>query len=147
MLIRDPVKQIIIVDDCEDDFESLSISFDEAGIKSQLKWFEDSNAAVEFFNSFSKNAETEIKKTPSLIILDLNMPGIDGFKVLNLLKQNPKLSHVPVIIFSTSSNYKDVVKSYNEGASTFIQKPVSYKDLEKISKTIRDYWFESAVTP
>jgi len=80
------------------------------------------------------------KAIPDIILLDLNMPKINGIEFLEILKSNPSLRHIPAIILTTSSNHKDVKECYKIGIAGYIIKPLKYEDyVLKIKKTI-DYW-------
>jgi CheY-like chemotaxis protein len=84
---------------------------------------------------------------PGLILLDLNMPGVDGRQVLERLKASPTLRPIPVIILTTSSDTRDIEQCYALGASTFIQKPVDFDGLAAAVRAMRDYWFGIALLP
>jgi len=77
---------------------------------------------------------------PDIILLDLNMPKINGIEFLNILKQDPELKYIPTIILTTSSNFKDVKECYKIGIAGYILKPLKYEDyVLKVQKVI-DYW-------
>ena len=84
---------------------------------------------------------------PALILLDLNMPGIDGRKTLALLKQDQTLKKIPVVVLTTSADEKDIEQCYQMGASTYIQKPVDFASLLEAVGRIKDYWFGMALLP
>ena len=82
---------------------------------------------------------------PDLILLDLNMPRKDGRESLKEIKANKNLSHIPIIIFTTSNNEEDIKYTYREGGSTYITKPALFSDLVDTLGTVKKYWFEKAV--
>ncbi|MEQ8244483.1 response regulator [Fulvivirga sp.] len=90
------------------------------------------------------NTLQNVKPLPDLIILDFNMPKKDGRMALKEIKANPKLKHIPIIIFTTSKSEEDIKLAYLEGGSTFITKPSLYSDLVETISIIKKYWFEMA---
>ena len=98
---------------------------------------EDGRAAIEQLKIFSDN---NVK--PKLILLDLNLPGLSGIDVLKTIKEMPNLKYVPVILFSTSDNPKDVKASYEFGANAFVTKPDGYTNLLGCVRTMHDFWFQ-----
>jgi len=84
---------------------------------------------------------------PGLVLLDINMPRKNGFEVLKEMKAAPELRKIPVVMLTSSSDDDDVVKSYDEGASTFIPKPVSKDDLDKTFSYFVRYWALTAKLP
>lgn len=85
---------------------------------------------------FLKNA-TEL---PHLILLDLNMPKMNGLEFLKILKDNNRLHHIPVVVLTTSNNEKDILESYLIGIAGYVMKPLKYEDYKTQLKTIIDYW-------
>jgi len=83
----------------------------------------------------------EQKSKPKLILLDLNLPGLSGLDVLKKIKEIPYLKYVPVILFSTSDNPKDVKASYEFGANAFVTKPLGYTDLLNCIRSLYEFWF------
>lgn len=83
----------------------------------------------------------EQKHKPKLILLDLNLPGLSGIDVLKKIKEMPFLKYVPVILFSTSDNPKDVKASYEFGANAFVTKPSGYSDLLSCMRSLHEFWF------
>lgn len=82
----------------------------------------------------------EKEKLPNIILLDLNMPKINGIEFLSILKKDPKLRHIPTIILSTSNNQKDLLECYKIGVSGYVLKPLKYEEyVSKIDKLL-SYW-------
>ena len=82
-----------------------------------------------------------------MVLLDLNMPGLDGRKTLQLIKENNVLKQIPVIILTTSADERDIEACYQMGANTYVQKPVSFDGLIEAIKRLKEYWFEIALLP
>lgn len=97
---------------------------------------EDGRNAIEQLKAFASS-----KGKPKLILLDLNLPGLSGLDVLKTIKEMPFLKYIPVILFSTSDNPKDVKASYEFGANAFVTKPDGYTNLLTCLKTMHEFWF------
>lgn len=93
----------------------------------------------------AKNGEEALKvleeqDAPDIILLDLNMPKMNGLEFLRILKKNPKLKYVPIIILSTSNNHRDLRQCYEEGIAGYIVKPLKYEDYVSKIKALVEYW-------
>ncbi|MES2828243.1 MAG: response regulator [Bacteroidota bacterium] len=97
---------------------------------------EDGRDAVSKLKSFADQ-----KDKPKLILLDLNLPGLSGIDVLKMIKEMPHLKYIPVILFSTSDNPKDIKASYEFGANAFVTKPDGYTNLLSCLRTMHEFWF------
>ncbi|MEQ6125026.1 response regulator [Pseudotenacibaculum sp. MALMAid0570] len=82
-------------------------------------------------------------ESPSLIILDLNMPKINGLEFLKTLKSNKNLQHIPIVVMSTSNNYNDIKKCYEIGVSGYMIKPLHYEDYQKKISNLINYWMDN----
>ena len=87
------------------------------------------------------------RKNPNIIILDLNIPKKDGRKVLDEIKSNDKLEHIPVIILTTSASRIDILNSYKLHSNCYIKKPSGIKELREIVKYIKKFWFDIVSLP
>jgi len=85
--------------------------------------------------------------TPDLVLMDLNMPKVSGMEVLEKVKNDPKLSMIPVIILSTSAAEKDVISSYQNHANSYIKKPIDFMKFIEVIQEIENYWFSIVKTP
>lgn len=84
---------------------------------------------------------------PDLILLDLNMPRLDGRETLTLIRSDPHLQHIPVVMLTTSHRRGDILLCYRLGANSFISKPVTFEGLLEVMKTLCEYWFEIVSLP
>ncbi|WP_339896597.1 response regulator [uncultured Gilvimarinus sp.] len=82
---------------------------------------------------------------PGLILLDLNMPRMDGREALRQIKQDDTLKHIPIVVFTTSSSLQDVKNTYQLGGNTFFTKPTSFDELVRVMSLIKSYWLETAL--
>ena len=141
-----PLPHILIVEDNEDDYEATVRSFRRAHFVNPISWCRHGQQALDFLRyegEFARRVDCQA----DLILLDLNMPGLDGRKVLDVLKRDDALKTIPVVILTTSSDVRDVEECYALGASTYIQKPVDFKGLAEAIRTMNDYWFGIALLP
>ena len=138
---------ILLVDDNADDYDATMRSFKSAHLHNPVQWCKSGKDAMEYLHHEGKYANLSPEQRPGIILLDLNMPGIDGKKTLSLIKADRSLKKIPVIILTTSSDERDVDSCYELGASTYIQKPVDFESLVYAIRRIKDYWFGIALLP
>lgn len=115
--------QILVVDDDQDDHLILSDFFKDAGKDAYVKFIDNGKKAIDFLERLPGDATL-----PQLIVLDLNMPILNGTQTLLYLKQSPRLKNIPVIIFSTSENESEKRKCLSFGAIDYLVKPASFED-------------------
>ncbi len=140
--IQSEAQVIVIVEDSEDDYEATLRAFRKANLLNPTMWCQTGWEAIDYLT----NKKEESAKT-GLILLDLNMPELDGRKTLKLIKGNEEIKKIPVIILTTSSDERDVEDCYKEGANTYIQKPVTFDGLLAAIMKLKQYWFEIALLP
>lgn len=131
---------IIVADDDEDDRYFIKTAFESFTSQVKLHFAENGVALLQWLEQLHSSNEP----FPSLILLDLNMPVMDGKNALGIIKKHPAFKSIPVIIFSTTANKADIANSYDAGANTFITKPSTYQSLEEMMKGIYAYWHEIA---
>jgi len=137
---------ILLVEDNPDDYEATLRSLRESHFLNPVHWQQNGADALNFLAA-QKDRADDTSDLPGLILLDLNMPGIDGREVLGTIKADPLLRRIPVVILTTSSDERDIKHCYEIGASTYIQKPVSFSGLAAAIRTMKDYWFGIALLP
>jgi len=131
---------ILLVEDNEADIKVTLRAFDKAKIKNNISVARDGEEAIDYI--YHQNKYTDKKKfpLPDLILLDIQLPKLDGFAVLKRLKEDDKLKLIPVVMLTSSKSEEDVIESYRDGAVSFIQKPVDYKEFEKVVDGFNFYW-------
>lgn len=139
-------RSILIVEDSDEDFAALTRAMNKARFTNPIYRCEDGEEALDYLYH-EREYEEELAPRPSLIVLDLNLPGTDGRDVLAALKQDSDLRAIPIIIFSTSSNPKDIEACYRHGISGYIVKPMDLKKLQESTETLLNYWFEAVELP
>jgi CheY-like chemotaxis protein len=134
------VQPILIVEDSEDDFEATKRAFTKANLRNPIKHALCGEDALDYLR-------TKSHTKPGLILLDLNMPGLDGRKTLEIIKKSLELRDIPVVVLTTSDDERDVTACYALGANTYIQKPVDLDGLVAAIQRLKEYWFEIAILP
>jgi CheY-like chemotaxis protein len=104
----------------------------------------DGVSAMNFLRKRGKYADAP---TPDLILLDLNLPGMDGREVLAAVKNDRVLRQIPVVVLTTSKAEEDVLRSYNLSAASYITKPVTFDGLLEVVKALGKYWLEIVELP
>ncbi|MEF8847796.1 MAG: response regulator [Candidatus Thermoplasmatota archaeon] len=133
-------KKILLVEDNPDDIELTKRAFRRCKYSEQIRLeiITDGEKALNYFHSKNNN----ICSKSYLILLDLNIPKIDGFQVLEKIKNDDTLKLIPVVILTSSGEKKDLKKSYELGANAYIKKPVDFKTFVEIVSKIGEYWIK-----
>jgi CheY-like chemotaxis protein len=139
---------LLIIEDSDEDFEALSRIIN-LGITFTLVIHRciDGDDALDFLDRVGKYSNLGDLAHPDLIILDLNLPGTDGREILAIIKQSTTLRTIPVVVFSTSSNPKDIEVCYQSGANSYTIKPMNINLLKDSVRMMIDYWFKATVLP
>lgn len=131
-----PIHILMAEDDPEDQL-LVQTAFDEARVVNDLDIVNNGEELLAFLRREGKYAG---KKLPDLILLDLNMPRMDGREALATIKQDPTLHRIPVVVLTTSAAEKDILESYDLGANSYVQKPVTFEKLVEVVEAINKYW-------
>jgi len=138
--------QVLLVDDNPADVDLACEASAGGKYRCAIHSEDDGNKALAYLRRVgSRNEDGAIR--PDLIILDLNLPGIDGRGVLQQIKHDPNLCTIPVIMFSTSQSNRDIVGCYQAGANCYVNKPVSLEEFFSAIRSIEQFWFGSALLP
>jgi CheY-like chemotaxis protein len=133
--------QIMLVEDNYMDIRLTLDAFKEAKLSNEINVFRNGAEALDFLFGRDKFADRALFPLPDIILLDLNMPGINGFDVLKQLKNTDKLKRIPVIILTSSKEAADRALSYDIGANSYLLKPISFNVFVEVVKKVSDYWF------
>ncbi|MDC8830702.1 response regulator [Alteromonas gilva] len=136
-----------MADDDEDDRLLAVDALKEGRILNNLKCVEDGVELLEYLRREGKYADPDSSPRPSLILLDLNMPRMDGREALEQLKADPKLRSIPVVILTTSKEEEDMLRGYDMGAASYITKPVNFEGLVDLMQALGRYWIEFVELP
>ncbi len=138
-----PIK-ILLVEDNEGDILLTTEALHEGKIANQIHVVRDGWEAVQYLQ---KQDEFRSVETPDLILLDVNLPKMNGHEVLAVIKADETIKHIPVIILTTSSSEADVMLSYRNHASCFITKPVDVNDFVEVISSIEHFWITIVTLP
>jgi len=138
---------ILMADDDQDDCLLVKEAFEENRLLGELRFVEDGEALMDYLYHRGKYSEQNLSPRPGLILLDLNMPRKDGREALREIRSDPALRTIPVIVLTTSKEDKEVYRSYDLGANSFITKPVTFEALVEIVRLLGKYWFDTVKLP
>ncbi|MBN8215021.1 MAG: response regulator [Spirochaetes bacterium] len=136
---------ILMIDDSAEDYEFAKKSFHKAGLNSVILHINNGKEGLDYLLRRGKYAAEKEKPLPRMILLDINMPDMDGLEVLKAVKQDRNLQVIPVIMLSSSVEGKDIKQAYELGADSYIAKPVSINGLFRAIEMLKNYWFEIVV--
>lgn len=137
---------ILIADDDMDDCQMINDALQESRLLNEVKFVHDGEQLLNFLH-IERERPDDKRNLPGLILLDLNMPKMDGREVLKELKKHSEFSQIPIIVLTTSQAEEDIIRSYNLGANSFITKPIEFATLVQVMKEIGRYWFEIVQLP
>ena len=138
---------ILVADDDADDRMLIEDAFTESKLQNPLNFVEDGEQLLAYLKREGDYADLKGKPYPGVILLDLNMPKMDGRTALAKIKEDEKLCRIPVIILTTSKAEEDILRTYNLGVNSFITKPVTFDGLVKVVHSIGQYWIEIVALP
>jgi len=136
--VRSRPIEILLVEDNPADVRLTIEGLKEAKIANNLHAVNDGDAALDFL--YRRNGHASAVR-PDLILLDLNLPGIDGRSVLRTIKNDDGLKVIPVVIITSSEAEADIIKSYESHANCFISKPIDFAGFLHVVRSIENFWF------
>lgn len=138
---------ILIVENSDDDYEATERAMRRSGnLLNPIFRCRSGQDALDFLYQQGDYTPATAPR-PGLILLDLNMPGVDGRDVLIQVKNDEDLKNIPVIVLTTSSSERDIEACYKDGANTYITKPVELDGFFKAIERLKQYWLEIAILP
>lgn len=135
-----------MADDDPDDRMLTKDALSENKLANDLHFVEDGEELLDYLYQRGNYNESNAPK-PGLILLDLNMPKLDGREALKVIKSDPQLKRIPIVVLTTSKAEEDILKTYDLGVNSFITKPVTFDDLVTVTREIGKYWFGIVVLP
>jgi CheY-like chemotaxis protein len=138
---------ILVADDDEEDRMLIQDAMEESKLLNPLHFVVDGQEVMDYLLRKGKFVDSEKNPLPGLILLDLNMPKMDGREVLKEIKSNPELRAIPIIVLTTSKAEQDILRTYDLGVNSYITKPVTFDGLVDIVKNLGKYWFEIVSIP
>ena len=134
---------ILYAEDDPDDRLLADIAHRESGARNPLVFVEDGVEALEYLRRTGRHVDRPLAPAPGIVMLDLNMPGLDGRETLRVIRDDARLRRIPVVILTTSGAAADITASYEIGANSYIVKPGAFATLVRIFQSVGDYWFET----
>jgi chemotaxis family two-component system response regulator Rcp1 len=136
--------RILLIEDSRADAKIIERALRESEVAHRLTVIADGRLALDYLFDLRDDGFPEDQE-PDLILLDLNLPGLNGYQVLAQIKSDPCLRMIPVVILTTSHREEDILQTYLAGANTFISKPAEYPSYCELVATLRHYWFDTAM--
>jgi DNA-binding response OmpR family regulator len=133
-----PEFKIVLIEDDPDDYEAFSRALKDYKSLS-IQWIDNGEDVLNQLNDLKS------LNLPDIILLDLNLPGIDGRDILKLLQNQNFKKFIPIVILTTSSEYKDIMQSYKYGAHSYIQKPINFLDFKAKLNVLIQYWYNTVI--
>ncbi|MBI1241516.1 response regulator [Umezakia ovalisporum] len=146
-MIANFAKPLLVIEDSDEDFEALCRVMKKQAVLNPVFRCSDGDEALDFLYHAGAYSDCEKSPRPALILLDLNLPGTDGREILEEIKQDENLRCIPVVVFTTSSNPKDIEICYRYCVASYMLKPI---DLNKLVETIQSfitYWLNIVILP
>jgi CheY-like chemotaxis protein len=135
---------ILLIEDSRADAKIIERALREGAVPHRLTVLPDGRQALDYLVGLL-DEPAEPDREPNLILLDLNLPGIDGHQVLGRIKADPRLRILPVVVLTTSCRDEDVIQTYRAGANSYIPKPAEYAGYCEVVSALRTYWVETAL--
>jgi two-component system, chemotaxis family, response regulator Rcp1 len=135
---------ILLIEDSRADAKIIERALREGDISHRLTVIPDGKHALDYLFSL-RDDDLQPDREPDLILLDLNLPGLDGCQVLKRIKSDPFLRMIPVVILTTSNREEDILQTYLAGANTYITKPDEYPRYRELVATLEHYWVDTAL--
>ena len=133
-------KEILLVEDNPDDVELTRIAFEEAKVANSLVVVRDGAEALDYLFARGAYAGRDPDDLPSIVLLDLNLPRVDGREVLQAIREDPHTRSLPVVVLTTSTEPFDLESAYALGVNSYIQKPVDFERFVWAVKQVGLYW-------
>jgi CheY-like chemotaxis protein len=138
---------ILLADDDAEDREMTRKAFDRNRLANEFYTVADGEELLDFLHHRGAYAPPALSPTPGLILLDLNMPRMDGREALAAIKADPALRRIPVVVMTTSQAEQDITRSYDLGTNSFISKPITLGGLVDVARVLGHYWFQIVSLP
>jgi two-component system response regulator len=132
--------EILLVEDNQDDLDLTLHALKRENLANNILVARDGEEALDFFFCRGNYSDRSFDHPPRLVLLDLKLPKVNGIEVLQQIKNDPRTKSIPVVILTSSKEERDLVRSYNFGANSYIQKPVNFAEFRDTVKHLGLYW-------
>lgn len=132
--------EILLVEDNRSDAELAIMALQERNLANKLVWVKDGAEALDFIFATGAYASRQVENRPKVVLLDLQLPKVNGFEVLRRLKADERTRRIPVVILTSSKEDRDLASSYDLGVNSYISKPVDFDEFSKKVSELGFYW-------
>ena len=138
---------ILLIEDDQADQEIVKRIAGQGVTSATIQTVSSGQEALDYLHREKQYAAQETSPTPDLVLLDLNMPGLNGLETLSRIRAEEQTKLIPVVVLTTSDQESDIVQSYERGANSYLTKPVKYDEFVRVIRELDEYWFDLAVLP
>ncbi len=139
MNMKSTIKCILLIDDSINDVTLIKASLQNSHFGNEIVVAEDGEEAIDYLYKRNKYADDQSDE-PVFILLDIKMPLMDGIEVLKVIRSDPRFNKVPIIMLTSSRDSHDLKECYDNGANSFVVKPVNINDFMLVVKELGQYW-------
>ena len=139
--------EVLLVEDDEDDAELMALAFKREGLTNSIHLVQDGAEALEFIFATGRYRERAGAPQPRLVLLDVKLPLVDGFEVLQRIKGDPATQRIPVVMMTSSRQERDLVRGYDLRANGYVVKPVEFEEFTRAVSACGAFWLAINSTP
>lgn len=134
------MNKILLVEDNSSDEKLTRLAFKNCGVANEVVVVRDGAAALDYLFATGQYAGRDATVLPRLMLLDINLPKLDGLEVLRRVRADPRTKLVPIVVLTSSKEEEDVLRSYSLGANAYVRKPVEFAEFATAAKTLGLFW-------
>ncbi len=131
---------ILLVEDSDDEAEIVIRTLKSKGVANEVHWVKDGADALDFIYAKGKYQGRDPRRLPQVVLLDLQLPKLDGLEVLRKIRGDARLKLLPVVMLTSSTQQEDIVRSYELGVNSYVAKPVKFEEFSKVVEHLGMYW-------
>ena len=138
----DPAQEveILLVEDNPEDAELTQRALQKQGLANRLVWVRNGALALDFLFARGAYAGRKLEDSPKLVLLDLSLPKVSGLEVLQQVKADARTRKVPIVVLSSSTQDKDILRTYDLGVNSYVSKPVQFEEFARVVAQLGLYW-------
>jgi CheY-like chemotaxis protein len=134
------VLKLLVIEDDESDYHFIEMALKETRFPTRVRWVDDGEQAIEYLRGAGRYSDRGEFPAPDLITLDLKMPRLDGFELLEWIRAHAEYRHIPVLVMSSSGLQQDIERAYHLGANAYFVKPGRFEEFIDLFQHIAGYW-------